>query len=176
MTPAPIVLVPKPIAARIAALRMRHLPAETGGFLIGLRRLNHIEVTDLTEQQPGDRASPISFLRNGKGHAASITRSWRNSGKTLTVVGDWHSHPIGDATPSHLDQNAWRALAHALHRPVVGLIAGPQQMRLFRTEPTVGLDVELSRIQDDLSDLAFADSRCAESYYLRPAQLRCHAC
>jgi integrative and conjugative element protein (TIGR02256 family) len=116
------VLVCKEVLSAIRdASHYRH-PLETGGFLIGLRRGPHIEVTGLTQQAEGDIATRASFDRAGPAHRENIHRAWRDSIEIETLVGDWHSHPEGPALPSPTDRRAWRKLVAALKQPVLGLI------------------------------------------------------
>jgi integrative and conjugative element protein (TIGR02256 family) len=116
------VLVPKEVLAAIRDASHYHHPLETGGFLIGLRRGPHIEVTGLTHQAEGDIATRMTFDRAAPTHRERIHRAWRESIETETLVGDWHSHPEGLGHPSATDRRAWRKLAIALKQPVLGLI------------------------------------------------------
>jgi integrative and conjugative element protein (TIGR02256 family) len=122
-------LLPKWILGAIHTQRERHLPRETGGFLIGERRGPHIEVTGLTQQGNGDVATNNSFERSCSSHRKAIHRAWRRSDGTQSLIGDWHSHPRGTADASSVDVAAWRTLARISERPVIGLIddgASPQ--------------------------------------------------
>jgi len=118
----PYVLLSKKVADEIRQARHDRLPKETGGFLIGLRRGPHVEITDLTHQGTGDYASRTSFERRDPKHRKKILASWRASGSTESLVGDWHSHPYGAPEPSATDRKAWKTLAQAVGRPVIGLI------------------------------------------------------
>lgn len=123
-----LLILPRHIIAEIQAERVKQLPRETGGFLIGLRRGPHIEVTDLTRQGPLDVATARSFTRSDPKHAREISSAWKASGALASIVGDWHSHPYGSAAPSPTDRKAWRTLARAVHRPVIGVIEAGEGM------------------------------------------------
>lgn len=125
-------IVPRSILADIRAERDRHLPNETGGFLIGVRRGRHIEVTGLTRQGTGDVATRTSFARSSPSHREHIHRTWRRSEGLESLVGDWHTHPLGTADASSTDLAAWRTLVRTSRRPMVGLIdAGGAAPKLF---------------------------------------------
>lgn len=115
-------LLPRRILTKIANERIVHLPNETGGFLIGTRRGPHIEVTDLTTQGPDDRATPTTFARLCASHRERIHSHWRRSGALETMVGDWHSHPLGPSRPSQTDLSTWRSLVRSNGLPMIGII------------------------------------------------------
>jgi integrative and conjugative element protein (TIGR02256 family) len=52
-------------------------------------------------------------------------RRWRDSGRTVTFVGEWHTHPEAVPSPSSLDRNTWRGIARK-HKigPLVFVIRG----------------------------------------------------
>lgn len=117
-----LVLVPQHVLGTIRLERSNHLPRETGGFLIGLRRGDHIEVTDLTRQADGDIATSFSFERASASHRHAILAAWRRSGELESLVGDWHSHPDGARHASATDHRSWSKLVKVTGQPVVGLI------------------------------------------------------
>ena len=130
------VLLPARIAQTIATLRTGHVPNETGGFLIGIRRGPHIEVTGLTEQGSEDVARRTSFERRCRSHRDRIHAAWRTSDHFESLVGDWHSHPHGPGKASWTDGIAWRTLARAARQPIIGVVAADEVVpRLFLTVP-----------------------------------------
>jgi len=131
----PSILLPRRILEQLGPERERRLPLETGGFLLGLRRGHHIEITDVTVQGPHDIAGPVSFERVDASHTRTALAAWENRGQSTAIVGDWHSHPSGSPTPSGLDRKAWRTLASSLRAPAVGLIlAHGNELGMFITE------------------------------------------
>jgi integrative and conjugative element protein (TIGR02256 family) len=117
-----LVLVPQQILVSIRLERSKYLPRETGGFLIGMRRGDHIEVTNLTRQSEGDIATPSSFERASAAHRKAILSAWTRSGELDSLVGDWHSHPDAACQASSIDRRSWSKLRKAVGAPVVGLI------------------------------------------------------
>lgn len=171
-------LFPKRILGTIHAQRERHLPRETGGFLIGERRGPHIDVTSLTQQGRGDIATRNSFERSCGSHRDAIHRAWQRSGGTQSLVGDWHSHPRGTADASSLDIAAWRTLARLSKQPVIGLIdAGALPRIYFAAEGNRPFATLLTVEEEALDHYAFimppiATRGMLTRYYLPQALIR----
>lgn len=93
-------------AQRLHAERQRHLPAETGGVLLGMadfsRRSIHL-VTSLPA--PADSTGSISgFDRGVEGLEAALKAAAERSLHHVRYIGEWHSHPSGSsALPSVID-------------------------------------------------------------------------
>lgn len=149
-----LVLLPKRVVGAVQAERKRHLPRETGGFLIGVRRGPHIEVTSLTEQGPGDASTYTSFDRCCASHRQRIHSVWKLSEGLESLVGDWHSHPRGTSDASSIDRSAWRTLVRTSQQAIVGLIdAGAAVPSLYLASVCLtGFDMKL--------DLEYEDSEC----------------
>ncbi len=152
-------VIPRAVVDHIRAQRLRYLPAETGGFLLGMRRGHHLEITGVTEQQARDAATVYTFERRDPAHARTIEAEWQRSKALITVIGDWHSHPYGPGDPSMMDKMAWRTLARAVGQPVIGLIdAGTTLPTLFYTrEKTLFTSaLELHLVTEEAVDLAYS--------------------
>jgi len=127
------VLVPLSLIADLEVARAARLPLETGGYLIGRRRGVHLEILSATYQGAHDIATRTSFDRADRAHTAQAVAAWRADDGLSDVVGDWHSHPTGAASPSGTDLRAWRQLAHAKCAPVAGLILGDGALSVYLT-------------------------------------------
>lgn len=152
-------VIPRAVVDHIRAQRLRYLPAETGGFLLGMRRAYHVEITGVTEQQARDAATAYTFERRDPAHARVIEAEWHRSNALITVIGDWHSHPNGPGDPSGMDKKAWRMLARAVGQPIIGLIdAGTALPTLFYTrEKTIfASTLELHMVAEEGTDLAYS--------------------
>jgi len=84
---------------------------EAGGILVGSYRGPHIEVTECSAPLPRDQRSRTLFERRDPGHHELAMRRWRDSERTSTFVGEWHTHPESLPTPSGIDINTWRQVA-----------------------------------------------------------------
>lgn len=153
------ILLPTKVLRMIQGERARYLPKETGGFLIGIRRGPHIEVTSLTLQGPHDRATGTSFERRCSSHRERIHAAWRSSNSLETLVGDWHSHPHGSADASGIDRSAWRTLVQASKRVVIGLVdAGAPMPKLYvADESQQPFAIECPVAERDGDHLVFAN-------------------
>lgn len=153
-------LLPKRIMATVRREREKHLPSETGGFLIGERRGPHIQVTGLTHQGRGDIATRTLFERSCPSHRDAIHRAWRLSNGMQSLVGDWHSHPCGSADASSTDISAWRKLARTSRRPIIGLIdAGDLQKIYFTAESNRQLATSLKVEEETTEHYAYVIPR-----------------
>ncbi len=119
-----ILLAPTVEAAVAAFVSDFELRLEAGGIFIGSHRGPHVEIAACTTPLPRDVRRPTSFDRKDAGHQAVALAAWQRSGGTDTYVGEWHTHPVDDPTPSALDLRTWRAVMSRVADPVVFLIAG----------------------------------------------------
>ncbi len=111
--------------------RLKLLPCETGGFVMGLRRGEHFEITAVTYPGPKDLSTPYSFSRLDEHHANDIQSAWVSNESFVTLIGDWHSHPTGDGSPSSKDRRAWRSLLNSGLPDCIGIILGETEMPRF---------------------------------------------
>ena len=84
---------------------------EAGGILIGSYRGAHIQIVECTTPLFRDRRSRALFDRRDEGHQRTALERWRASGRTLTFVGEWHTHPESRPSPSSIDRRTWRRVA-----------------------------------------------------------------
>jgi len=152
-------VVPRRVLENMQVQRALHLPMETGGFLLGLRRGRHLEVTEHTTEQKGDISTHFSFTRSSDLHAERTRSAWRQSEGYVGLVGDWHSHPVGDGAFSTTDTRAWTALCKATSHWVVGIIVGDQgHYKAFQIYPGVTRPRinELTIFEETETDLCFS--------------------
>jgi integrative and conjugative element protein (TIGR02256 family) len=97
---------------------------EAGGTLMGYRSGEHLHVLDATVPMPLDRRSRISFERLDPGHQLAATRAWEESQGRIDYLGEWHTHPQLNPSPSEVDYREWEKLCSALDKPLVFIIVG----------------------------------------------------
>lgn len=104
------------------------LPHETGGVLIGYCTDAGYVVTQIIGPGPKAKHGLMSFEPDQEFHEAEIARVYGESGRMLTYLGDWHTHPNSTAYLSGTDrQTAERIALHKkarLPRPLM-LVAAP---------------------------------------------------
>lgn len=83
---------------------------EAGGILLGryLQDSDDVVVDDLTEPLPGDKRGRYFFHRGQPAHQQLLDQAWRASEGTRTYLGEWHTHPEFDPTPSCIDRMDWQ--------------------------------------------------------------------
>lgn len=153
------ILLSKCLLRRMQEERSSHLPLETGGFLLGLRRGLHIEITEATLEGPQDRSTRRSFERRDPGHAKLAVAAWEAGDGKVGLVGDWHSHPVGSPMPSAADRGAWLTLAQNLKSAAVGIIlADSQAPGVFLSQPRrlVMRPFQLKLVEETRDELVYA--------------------
>lgn len=83
---------------------------EAGGVLLGRHLLDSgdIVVDEVTEPMPGDKRSRFQFRRQQGNHQRRVEEAWVASRGTCVYLGEWHTHPEPDPTPSSTDIEDWR--------------------------------------------------------------------
>ncbi len=90
-----------------------HAPRECGGMLLGWETGGQIVVSELVPAGPNAVHARSSFIGDGEWQQGELERIYRASGRRVTFLGDWHSHPRGSRRPSGRDQDTARAVAQA---------------------------------------------------------------
>lgn len=81
-------------------------PDETGGVLMGWHRPERAEVVVVHAVGPGNDGvhEAHRFEPDNRHHLAVVGDIYQRSGRKVTYLGDWHSHPGGSATLSRTDR------------------------------------------------------------------------
>lgn len=108
---------------------------ETGGILIGSLRGPHVEIATFTDAGPADSSLPFQFIRQDPRHQTAATRAWKESDARKTFLGEWHTHPSGDAKPSSIDTTSWRKLAEKQRTQMVFIVIAPGTWSPFLVRP-----------------------------------------
>jgi integrative and conjugative element protein (TIGR02256 family) len=109
----PQVWLPAEILATLTAQANEHRPHETGGMLIGWRIGEDIVVAGTIDGGPRARRERDSFEADGEWQERQLAAIYRESARTLTYLGDWHSHPRGRGRPSAQDRETAALVADA---------------------------------------------------------------
>ncbi len=99
---------------------------EAGGILLGYRRGVHLDVVAATVPAPQDVQSHWAFVRKDASHQQVAARWWEQSGGRVDYLGEWHTHPQTQPTPSSVDMREWGLLERRNPRPLLFLIVGTQ--------------------------------------------------
>ncbi len=113
---------------KMSSLRQKHLPAETGGILLGYfdNNANSVIVVDALPAPRDSKASRSFFERGLDGVIDTVVEAGKRTAGVVGYIGEWHSHPEGcSAAPSGDDkfQLAYLSLGLAVEGlPAVMLI------------------------------------------------------
>lgn len=83
------------------------------------------------------------------------TDLWKSSGGTQTYIGDWHTHPMGGATPSGMDRNSWQSAARRGEYPLLFVVVSPEGWQAFVAGPPQLVIRRLYKAQTGLKGLVF---------------------
>lgn len=127
---------------------------EAGGILIGRKMLdsNNYIIDICTEPQKYDKRERYSFLRSKKIHQEILDELWEESGATKSYLGEWHTHPENDPTPSSKDLIEWKKLLFNQTKEVEFLffiIVGIKNIRVYRGVTFSGEIKSLERLKVD---------------------------
>jgi len=99
---------------------------EAGGILIGFRRGVHLHVTHATMPGSLDRRSRFEFQRLDPIHQRTASKLWERSRETADYIGEWHTHPQVQPSPSSIDRREWGMITRAKSAPMIFAILGLQ--------------------------------------------------
>ena len=116
--------------------------SESGGILLGFRRERHLHVTDATVPLGTDSRSRTHFYRSAEPHRQAAHARWQESGGIIDYVGEWHTHPELNPSPSTIDRRGWELICSSRKAPMLFIIAGTQNRLWFG----LGVEAGLHRI------------------------------
>lgn len=129
--PGLYILVESSVLDVICAYRQDSIKKhEAGGTLMGYRSGQHLHVLYATVPMPLDKRSRISFERLDPGHQRAVTKAWKESRGRVDYLGDWHTHPQLNPSPSGIDYTEWAKLGSNLNKPLLFLIVG-ERAKIF---------------------------------------------
>lgn len=87
---------------------------EAGGIMLGRILLNEpdVIVDELTAPSAEDVATRFSFFRPIRLAQQKVVDAWRRSRGTTNYLGEWHTHPEDDPSPSSKDLANWQRISH----------------------------------------------------------------
>lgn len=122
--------LPNSVAEAMRDEAKRTFPLETGGVLMGYWAVEYSELVITHATGPGPEAihRAHSFVPDYDYQEAEIAKLYKDSGRTSTYLGDWHSHPKEGVYLSRRDRRTLCRIAK--HRdarasvPVMAVIGG----------------------------------------------------
>ena len=98
--------------------------SEAGGILLGARRGRHIEITFATTPKREDKRTRTDFHRISPFHQRFARRAWQRFDRKLDYVGEWHTHPVQNPSPSSIDVAEWAKILRTRKTELVFIIIG----------------------------------------------------
>ncbi len=88
-------------------------PNETGGVLMGWHRPQRHEITIVHAIGPGPHSAhePYRYSPDADHHDEAVGEIYQRSGRLVTYLGDWHSHPRGSGVLSRTDRRTLGKIA-----------------------------------------------------------------
>lgn len=124
---------------------------EAGGILLG--RLIKGSPDTVVDQALGpsaeDRRGRFSFFRARQPAQVLVDQVWQTSGQTLNYLGEWHTHPEDDPSPSCIDRRDWsRITARArFEQPsLLFVIVGRVHLRVWEMPKASSKPIPLVRL------------------------------
>lgn len=107
--------MPTELRNEIATQTRSWAPLETGGMLVGYRESGAPNadgvVTHLIGAGPDAVRERSRFVPDGRWQQAELATLYAAYGRSVTYLGDWHSHPRGTARPSPADRKTYGRVA-----------------------------------------------------------------
>jgi integrative and conjugative element protein (TIGR02256 family) len=90
-------------------------PLESGGVLLGWHDQEDLQLVVASVFGPGPEATHqrTRFSPDGDWQREQIAKTYEASGRTVSYLGDWHSHPGGSDSPSRRDERTARRIARS---------------------------------------------------------------
>lgn len=97
------------VATLLAYRQRRSSDTEAGGTLLGrwIRGSYDVVADACTRPTKDDKRTRTSFFRSARPHQDQVDAAMGASGGTCGYIGEWHTHPEGDPTPSNVDTADW---------------------------------------------------------------------
>lgn len=80
---------------------------ESAGVIIGERRGVHLVIRMVSVPSDADIRSRFEVNRIGKHHQDKVNSAFRESSGTWQYLGEWHTHPENEPSPSMTDYSSW---------------------------------------------------------------------
>lgn len=126
------------VKEKLRAMRLKNLPSETGGILLGYYdfNVNSVIIVDALPAPVDSTSSRSSFERGVAGLTAAVEDAAKRTAGVVNYLGEWHSHPPGySANPSRDDMLQLVYLALGMSDeglPAVSLIVGEGGIQILQ--------------------------------------------
>lgn len=135
-------LSPGAAATLLAYRQTGRSSLEAGGVMLGRHILgtSDVVIDRVSEPDPADRRSRFWFRRAKRPAQEVVDRAWRESNGVINYLGEWHSHPEDDPTPSCVDRRDWKRIARRVkieNADLFFIIVGIKSIRVWEVNRRV---------------------------------------
>lgn len=103
---------------------------ENGGIILGVIDGDALYVKIVTSACVGDERTHYAFLRQDEKHLNAWNSINSETKGQMGYLGEWHSHPEKNPTPSKIDHEEWAKIKKELGKPLLFMIIGAETMYL----------------------------------------------
>jgi len=146
-------IVPKALITSWQEIIFSSDQRESGGLLLGMRRLGSLEIVSASYPMPKDTRTRTAFIRHDSGHADMAVTAWKDSGGTVDWIGEWHTHPFGSSKPSIVDLRNWKNLAAHTKHPMVFVIVGKSDIHYAVQAPRSAAPLDLHFLEAGVHEI-----------------------
>lgn len=120
------------------------LDKEAGGILLGRLLLDTRDVIadQASNPAPADRRGRFFFHRARRPAQDKVHAAWASSNRTAQYLGEWHTHPEADPSPSNQDLSNWSKLLRVTvceHASLFFVIVGLERVRVWEGNRATGI-------------------------------------
>jgi integrative and conjugative element protein (TIGR02256 family) len=123
--------IPEAVLGHMEMEAGRRFPSETGGILMGYwaeGRDHEVVITSASGPCPAARHGTSGYIPDSAFDREWVARTYLESGRTHTYLGDWHVHPHGSPGLSSRDRRTLGRIARdgaaRSPTPIMGVVAG----------------------------------------------------
>lgn len=129
---------------------------EAGGVLLGrlISHTEHVIIDQATRPTSHDQRGRSFFKRAEESAQPIIDEAWITSNGTQIYLGEWHTHPEDDPTPSRHDLTNWQQIVQRAQFEqsfLLFAIVGRERTRVWEFGKESRAPVELHQISDRLA-------------------------
>ena len=108
---------------------------EAGGILIGREDKNNgnLIIEYATAPMKKDIRKRYRFYRKDEGHTEYYNKIYKENNGIYAYVGEWHTHPENEPSPSLIDKNNWKKVLNKKGEgELFNVIVGIKKIRIWK--------------------------------------------
>lgn len=108
---------------------------EAGGILIGREDKNNgnLIIEYATAPMEKDIRKRYRFYRKDEGHIEYYNKIYKENNGIYAYVGEWHTHPENEPSPSLIDKNNWKKILNKKGEgELFNVIVGIKKIRIWK--------------------------------------------